>query len=99
VVAPVHICGAGVETEGARPHLKAMTIRPKPRPRRSRKDDRLRLDARLDEALLETFPASDPIAVGLPTSTERPRRPIGRKAPAVSLGSPAGGAPRTRATA
>ena len=33
-----------------------------------------RLDQRLDAALLETFPASDPIAVGRPTSTEPLRR-------------------------
>ena len=36
--------------------------------------DRSRLEAKLDEALGETFPASDPIAVGRPTATERPRR-------------------------
>src|SRR5262249_30882250 len=31
-----------------------------------------RLDERLDAALNETFPASDPIAVGRPTATEPP---------------------------
>jgi hypothetical protein len=70
-----------------------MTARPKPRPRRSR-EERSRLDARLDEALLETFPASDPIAVGRPTSTERPRRPIDRRAPAIGVGDLAECAPR-----
>jgi hypothetical protein len=34
--------------------------------------ERTRLDARLDAALNQTFPASDPIAVGRPTATERP---------------------------
>jgi hypothetical protein len=42
------------------------------------REDRRRLDERLDEALAETFPASDPIAVGHPTGTERPGRPIDR---------------------
>jgi len=32
------------------------------------------LDERLDAALIETFPASDPIAVGRPTATEPSRR-------------------------
>jgi hypothetical protein len=36
--------------------------------------ERSRLDARLDAALNETFPASDPIAVGRPTGTERLRQ-------------------------
>ena len=56
------------------------------------REDLRRLDAQLDEALLETFPASDPIAVGRPTATERPRRSIGRKAalpaPAVKAAGP-----------
>ena len=39
------------------------------------------LDAALDEALDDTFPASDPIAVGAPTGTEPPRAPVDRKAP------------------
>jgi hypothetical protein len=37
-------------------------------------------DERLDEGLTETFPASDPIAVGRPTSTEPPRTPLDRNA-------------------
>jgi hypothetical protein len=51
------------------------------------RDDRRRLDARLDEALDETFPASDPIAVGKPTGTERPARPVDRKPPLFEMGS------------
>src|SRR5947208_1246648 len=36
------------------------------------------LDELLDEGLKETFPASDPVAVGHFTSTEAPSRPIDR---------------------
>jgi hypothetical protein len=43
----------------------------------SRPDRQTRhLDELLDEGLRETFPASDPVAVGDFTSTEPPRRPI-----------------------
>lgn len=42
-----------------------------------------KLDAELDEALVETFPASDPIAVGHPTATEPASRPIDREAPII----------------
>ena len=38
----------------------------------------------LDEALEMTFPASDPTAVGDPTSTEPPRRPVDRRTPRIS---------------
>jgi hypothetical protein len=44
-----------------------------------------KLDAQLDEALGDTFPASDPIAVGHSTSTEPPARPTDRKAPEIDL--------------
>jgi len=37
------------------------------------------LDEKLDAALLETFPASDPIAVGRPTATEPAPRPAARR--------------------
>jgi len=40
--------------------------------KRDNASDLSRLDARLDAALSQTFPASDPIAVGRPTATERP---------------------------
>lgn len=46
---------------------------------RSRSDKR-HLDDLLDEGLRETFPASDPVAVGHFTSTEPPSRPIDRGA-------------------
>jgi hypothetical protein len=49
------------------------------------RDAHRRLDERLDEALTETFPASDPIAVGEPTGTERPRRPVDRTSPLLDL--------------
>jgi len=63
-----------------------MTVRPNKRRSRRLRQDRRRLDERLDEALIETFPASDPIAVGEPTATERPGRPVDRKAPLLDLG-------------
>ena len=50
-------------------------------------DAKARLDAALDEALDDTFPASDPIAVGKPTGTEPPAAPVDRKSP---LRRPAG---------
>jgi hypothetical protein len=42
---------------------------------------RRKLDAELDKALAQTFPASDPVAVGHATSTEPPARPVDRQAP------------------
>jgi hypothetical protein len=39
------------------------------------------LDARLDDALKQTFPASDPVAVGHATATEPPSRPVDTEAP------------------
>lgn len=39
---------------------------------------RSEVDEELDEALKATFPASDPVAVGEPTST-KPDRPIDRR--------------------
>ncbi|KAB2919768.1 MAG: hypothetical protein F9K29_04040 [Hyphomicrobiaceae bacterium] len=41
------------------------------------------LDEELDEALEQTFPASDPVAVGGATATEDPLRPVDRKAPEI----------------
>jgi hypothetical protein len=46
-----------------------------------RREAHSRQDKRLDEALVETFPASDPIAAGQPTGTEPPSRPADRQAP------------------
>jgi hypothetical protein len=51
-------------------------IRTEEHARRSRK-----LDADLDKALAQTFPASDPFSVGQFTSTEPPSRPIDHQAP------------------
>jgi hypothetical protein len=45
------------------------------------RDRRRRLDAELDEALAQTFPASDPFSVGRFTATEPPSRPVDAKAP------------------
>ena len=46
-------------------------------------DTRSRQEERLDEALSETFPASDPIAAGAPTGTEPLSLPVDRKAPRI----------------
>jgi len=43
------------------------------------------LDARLDLALVDTFPASDPIAIGRATATEPPARPVDRRPPLLDL--------------
>jgi hypothetical protein len=37
----------------------------------------------LDEALAQTFPASDPFTVAQDTATEPPVRPVDRQAPAI----------------
>ena len=49
-------------------------------------DDRRKQEAGLDEALEQTFPASDPFSVGQFTATEPPSRPADRKAPRRSAG-------------
>jgi hypothetical protein len=41
------------------------------------------LDARLDLALVATFPASDPVAIGRSTATEPPSRPVDRSPAAI----------------
>jgi len=46
---------------------------------RSKEDDCKERDKKLDEAIAMTFPASDPIAVGRPTSTEAPAPPLSAK--------------------
>ncbi|HEY7551725.1 MAG TPA: hypothetical protein VH913_19675 [Hyphomicrobiaceae bacterium] len=54
-------------------------------PRRVRTDEnakrgaRRKLDAELDKALAQTFPASDPFSVGQSTGTEPPSRPVDRR--------------------
>ena len=45
-------------------------------------------DKKVDEAVAETFPASDPTATGKATSTEPPKRPKDRKAPLAGCLSP-----------
>jgi hypothetical protein len=45
--------------------------------------DRRKQETGLDEALEQTFPASDPFSVGQVTATEAPARPADRKAPLV----------------
>jgi hypothetical protein len=47
------------------------------------------LDARLDEALEMTFPASDPIAVHSPDAAPRPEFPGKTLSPSSALGSTA----------
>ena len=37
-----------------------------------------------DRAVDMTFPASDPVAHGEPTGTEKPRRPVDRRAPLIT---------------
>jgi hypothetical protein len=49
----------------------------------SQKDRRRKLEAGLDEALAQTFPASDPFSVGRSTGTEPPSRPVDRRAPRI----------------
>ena len=46
----------------------------------------LRKSRQLDEALGMTFPASDPTAIGDPTSTEPPRRPLRQEQLTVAAG-------------
>lgn len=46
-------------------------------------DDRRKQEMGLDEALEQTFPASDPFSVGQFTATEAPARPADRKAPLI----------------
>ena len=53
------------------------------RRRKAGGDARSRQEERLDEALSETFPASDPIAAGAPTGTEPLPLPVDRKAPRI----------------
>jgi hypothetical protein len=58
---------------------------PRPKGGKSKPGGNRKLDAQLDEALVDTFPASDPVAVGRFTSTEPPARPTDRKAPVIDL--------------
>jgi hypothetical protein len=63
--------------------------------------ERRKVEDSLDEALRQTFPASDPLSVGHVTATEPPSRPVDTKSPLAPrrrLGQPrrkAGGRPNT----
>jgi hypothetical protein len=48
---------------------------------RSEEAVRRKLEAELDKALAQTFPASDPFTVGQFTGTEPPSRSVGHKPP------------------
>jgi hypothetical protein len=50
--------------------------------------ERRKLEAALDKALAQTFPASDPYSVGQSTSTEPPSRPVDRQAPDMASQAP-----------
>jgi hypothetical protein len=58
--------------------------------------ERRKLETRLDEALTQTFPASDPFSVGHATGTEPPSRPIDVEPPVLP---PQGGRRRSRRAA
>jgi hypothetical protein len=60
-----------------------MAMTAKTNGRKPKQGGNRKLEAQLDEALGETFPASDPISVGHSTSTEPPARPTDRKAPVI----------------
>ena len=47
-------------------------------------NEKKRNDLKIDQAGKTSFPASDATAHGKPTSTERPGRPVDRKAPHVT---------------
>ena len=51
--------------------------------------ERRKLEAELDRALAQTFPASDPYSVGQFTYTEPPARPVDRQAPDIAPQAPA----------
>ena len=60
-----------------------MTPDVKSKPTKTRKTlSKAELDDQLDEALEETFPASDPVTVG-DVSDETPERPESRQAPQI----------------
>jgi hypothetical protein len=72
--------------------------KPEPQGERGSAQQAERLNERLDAALIDTFPASDPIAVGRPTATE----PLQRAGDRLVQGKVRGPSPKTssrRATA
>jgi hypothetical protein len=64
---------------------KGSAMAAKVKAKKPKQDSHRKLDAMLDDALLGTFPASDPVAVGGTTSTEPPARPTDRTAPVIDL--------------
>ncbi|HRN83703.1 MAG TPA: hypothetical protein PK857_02695 [Hyphomicrobium sp.] len=52
------------------------------KPAKKKKLSKAELETQLDSALQDTFPASDPVAVG-EVSAETPERPADRQAPAI----------------
>jgi len=52
------------------------------RPDPDRKPERAELERQLDDALEQTFPASDPVTIGAPTA-HVPDRPADRQAPLI----------------
>jgi hypothetical protein len=60
------------------------------------KSARSHLEAVLDEALRQTFPASDPFHVARFTATEPPLRPVDRRAPRLETSAIAGRRPGRR---
>jgi hypothetical protein len=72
--------------------LLAMLARLSPKDREQQRH----LDELLDEGLMETFPASDPVSVGHFTGTEPPTRPVDRRA-ADATTTPRARAGRTHA--
>jgi hypothetical protein len=82
-----HDCVCGVEPAPVRPNVWRMATaadnsRASPKTRALRRGAAI-LDAQLDLALAHTFPASDPVAVGHPTGTEPPSRPVDRWPPII----------------
>jgi hypothetical protein len=51
---------------------------------KAKSGERSKLEAELDTALEDTFPASDPFSVGQFTATEPPSQPIDRQAPEIA---------------
>ena len=62
-----------------------MTEKPKKADRQAAKPkgEDEKVNGLLDQALEQTFPASDPFSVGDETGTEPPTRPVSRRPPAI----------------
>jgi len=73
--------------------------KPEPHGQRESAQQAERLDERLDAALIDTFPASDPIAVGRPTASEPLRRAGDRLDQGAKVRGPSPKTSSRRATA